>query len=172
MSKRRNPVFITTCEKISYIIKRLSLFLAGALLLINISVIIVSIFLRYFLHNSPIWTEEVAMFALIWSVMFGAVAAFSYGEHISITAVEKFMPEITSKIMRCFRHILVVGILGVMTYVGVNYVSSIWKFRTLALDIPKAIPLMSIPIGMGLMLLQYILLEIISTYKHQRREYN
>jgi len=172
MSEKRNPVFITTCERISYIIKRLSLFLAGALLLITIGVIIMSIFLRYFLHNSPIWTEEVAMFALIWSVMFGAVAAFSYGEHVSITAVEKFMPEIVSKIMRCFRHILIVGILGVMTYLGVNYISSMWKFRTLALDIPKAFPLMSIPIGMGLMLLQYILLEIVSASKYKRREFN
>ncbi|MBA7519666.1 hypothetical protein ES705_11753 [subsurface metagenome] len=165
MSKRKELIFITICEGISDIIKRLSLFLAGAFLLINIGVIIMSVFLRYFFHYSPIWTEEVAMFALIWAVMFGAVAAFSYGEHVSITAVEKFMPEITGKIMRYFRHILIVGILGFMVYVGVNYVSSTWKFRTLALDIPKAIPLMSIPIGMGLMLLQYILLEIVSRFK-------
>jgi len=108
----------------------------------------------------------VAMFTLIWSVMFGAVAAFSYGEHVSITAVEKFMPKNVGKIMRCFRHILIIGILGVMTYLGVNYVSSMWKFRTLALDMPKTIPLMSIPIGMGLMLLQYILLQIVSASKY------
>lgn len=167
MSKRKDLIFITICEKISDIIKRLSLFLAGAFLLINIGIIIMSVFLRYFFRYSPIWTEEVSMFALIWSIVFGAVVAFSYGEHVSITIVEKFIPEITGKIMRCFRHIFIVGILGFMVYVGVNYVSSAWKFRTLALDIPKAIPLMSIPIGMGLMLLQYILLEIISASKYK-----
>jgi TRAP-type transport system small permease protein len=48
-----------------------------------------------------------------------------------------------------------------MTYLGINYVNNAWRFRTLALGIPKAIPLMSIPIGMGLFMVQYILVEVL-----------
>jgi TRAP-type C4-dicarboxylate transport system permease small subunit len=148
-------------KQISNWIKYLSMFIAGVFLVINISDIIISIFFRYFLKDSLVWTEEVARFTLIYSVMFGSVVAISFGDHVKITVFQEYLPETLRKVIVTLCHVMIVGIIAYMTYLGIHYVNNAWRFRTLALGIPKAIPLLSIPIGMGLFLVQYILVEIL-----------
>ncbi|MBS3811473.1 MAG: TRAP transporter small permease [Halanaerobiales bacterium] len=160
-----NSISYELLKKISNYIKYLSMILAGVFLVINITDILVSVFFRYFLSYSLVWTEEVARFTLIYSVMFGSVAAISYGDHVKITIVLDYLPDIISKIIKIIVHIIIVGIIAYITYLGIKYVDNAWRFQTLALGIPKAIPLMSIPIGMGLFLVQYILIEIIGINK-------
>jgi TRAP-type transport system small permease protein len=145
------------------------MFVAGVFLVINISDILISIFFRYFLKDSLVWTEEVARFTLIYSVMFGSVVAISYGDHVNITIILEHLPVMIRKVIIILRHLLIIGIIGYMTYLGIKYVDNAWRFRTLALGIPKAIPLMSIPIGMGLFLVQYIFVEIVGV-NHQSED--
>jgi len=166
MSKKGNSVLIDLSEKISNFIKHLSLVLAGVFLLINVLDILVSIFFRYFLKDSLIWTEEVARYTLIWSVMFAAPAALSFGEHVNISIVVDRLPGPIARVVKWIKNILIIGILVFMTYLGVKYTSGAWRFKTLALGIPKAIPLIAIPIGMGLLALQYTLLEVVSSNKN------
>lgn len=161
MDKDR-PIFVEITRKISEKIKHLSLFLAGMFLLINIIDIVFSVISRYFFSSSLVWTEELARFTLIWAVMFGGVAALSYGEHVSITIVVEKLPQALSRILNFLRHIIIIAVLLFMTYMGFKYTNNAWRFTTLAMGIPKAIPLMSIPVGMGLMLIQYILILISS----------
>jgi TRAP-type transport system small permease protein len=142
------------------------MFIAGVFLVVNISDILISIFFRYFLKDSLVWTEEVARFTLIYSVMFGSVAAISFGDHVKITIFLDYLPAIIRKVIIILCHLMIIGIIAYMTYLGINYVNNAWRFRTLALGIPKAIPLMSIPIGMGLFLVQYIFVEIVGVNHH------
>lgn len=166
---KSNSISNDLLKKISNYIKYLSMIVAGVFLVINIADILVSIFYRYFLNDSLVWTEEVARFTLIYSVMFGSVFALSYGDHVKITIVLEYLPDIISSIVKFVVHLLIIGIIGYMTYLGVLYVDNAWRFQTLALGIPKAIPLMSIPIGMGLFLVQYILVEIIGVNKEDEQ---
>jgi TRAP-type transport system small permease protein len=145
------------------------MFIAGVFLVVNISDILISIFFRYFLKDSLVWTEEVARFTLIYSVMFGSVAAISFGDHVKITIFLDYLPVIIRKVIIILCHLMIIGIIAYMTYLGINYVNNAWRFRTLALGIPKAIPLMSIPIGMGLFLVQYIFVEIVGV-NHQSED--
>jgi TRAP-type C4-dicarboxylate transport system permease small subunit len=144
------------------------MFLAGVFLITNIFDILISIIFRYFLKSPLVWTEEVARFTLIYSVMFGSVVAISFGDHVKITVFLEYLPAKIREIVLIFRHLMIIGIIAYMTYLGINYIENAWRFRTLALGIPKAIPLMSIPIGMGLFLVQYILVEILDVDKPGR----
>lgn len=155
-------------KQISKWIKYLSMFLAGVFLITNIFDILISIIFRYFLKSPLVWTEEVARFTLIYSVMFGSVVAISFGDHVKITVFLEYLPAKIREIVLIFRHLMIIGIIAYMTYLGINYIENAWRFRTLALGIPKAIPLMSIPIGMGLFLVQYILVEILDVDKPGR----
>jgi TRAP-type C4-dicarboxylate transport system permease small subunit len=162
---KNNSISYELLKKISNFIKYLSMFLAGVFLVINISDILISIFFRYFLNDSLVWTEEVARFTLIYSVMFGSVGALSFGDHVKITIVIDYLPDKLGTFFKYLVHILIIVIIGYMTYLGITYVDNAWRFQTLALQIPKAIPLMSIPIGMGLFLIQYILIEVLGINK-------
>jgi len=75
------------------------MFVAGVFLVINISDILISIFFRYFLKDSLVWTEEVARFTLIYSVMFGSVVAISYGDHVNITIILEHLPVMIRKVI-------------------------------------------------------------------------
>ncbi len=164
---KNNSISYELLEKVSNYIKYLSMFLAGVFLVINIADILVSVFFRYFLSDSLVWTEEVARFTLIYSVMFGSVAALSFGDHVKITIVIDYLPDKIGTFFKYLVHLLIIGIIGYMTYLGIIYVDNAWRFQTLALQIPKAIPLMSIPIGMGLFLIQYILIEVLGINKDE-----
>lgn len=170
MNKKGNSILFDLSKKISNFIKHLSLWLAGVFLFINVLDILVSVFFRYFLKSSLVWTEEVARYTLIYAVMLSAPAALSYGEHVNITVIVDRLPGPVARLVKWIKNILVIGILVLMTYLGVKYTGGAWRFKTLALGIPKAIPLMSIPIGMGLLLIQYIFLEIVSAYNSKADE--
>jgi TRAP-type C4-dicarboxylate transport system permease small subunit len=57
-------------------LNRLVWSLSGALLTIMLALIVIQIVGRYLLDNAPSWTEEAARFAMIWSGLLGAAAAF------------------------------------------------------------------------------------------------
>ena len=102
--------------------------------------------------------------------MFGSVVALSFGDHVKITVFLEYLPATVRKLIVNLCHAMIIGIIAYMTYLGINYVNNAWRFRTLALGIPKAIPLRSIPIGMGLFLIQYILVEILGANQPGERK--
>lgn len=167
MSNQRDRFLLSFFSKTANLIKHLSLWLAGVFLLINLVDILVSIFFRYFLHKSLIWTEEVARYTLIWAVMFAAPAALSCGEHVSINIIVERIPDLIARPVKWLKNILIIGVLLFFTYLGIAHTVEAWRFRTLALGIPRAIPLLILPLGMGLMAIQYILLELISIFKYR-----
>lgn len=172
MNKTGNSIIFATTKNISNFIKHLSLGLAGVFLLINVIDILISIFFRYFLRSSLIWTEEVARYTLIYAVMFGATAALSYGEHVNISVFVNRLPAPVGRLIKWIRNILVIGILLSLTYLSIQYTKGGWRSRTLALGIPRAIPIMAMPIGMVLLMIQYILLEITALYSTTNEEEN
>lgn len=166
----RTDRFKESCRKLSRIIERLSIWSAGALLLINVGDIVVNIFNRYVLKSSFIWTEELARYTLIWLVMLAANAALYTDEHMKIELLEKYFPEAVRKILVWVKRTLILFILGFMSWQGYFYAVKAWKFKTLAMGIPKTLPLLAIPVGMFLLLLQYLLLEIVGSPRPEEVE--
>jgi TRAP-type C4-dicarboxylate transport system permease small subunit len=170
VSKTGQSIIFTVSKNLSNLIKHLSLGLAGVFLLINVVDVLISIFFRYFLRSSLIWTEEVARYTLIYAVMFGATAALSYGEHVHISVFARRLPAPLGRLVRWIRNALITGILLLMTYLSVQYAKGGWRSRALALGIPRAIPLMALPIGMALLVIQYVLVEITRAYSQRNEE--
>lgn len=141
-------------------IEILSTWAAAACLATNIGVVLFGIVMRYGFAASPIWVDELARYALIWAVMLAGAAALRRGEHMQIDIVIDALPRALARIVDIARRIVIVAVLGFMTVMGAYYAQKIWGMSTLALNIPRTIPTASIPVGMGLMLLQYLLLQI------------
>ncbi|GAB6137989.1 TRAP transporter small permease [Halanaerobaculum tunisiense] len=155
-----NKSFENFCRKASIILERLSIWAAGVFVIINLLDISIAVFFRYLFNKSWIGTEEIARFTLIWAVMFAANSALRCGEHVSITFLDRFLPDLVKIFLKWFKRLLIIFITGLMTYLSIKYVSNAWVFKTIGLKISKAIPLMAIPIGTGLFLVQYILIQI------------
>ena len=79
---------------------------------------------------------------------------------MKIDLLLKYFPPTVNKVLALIRHTLIIGISVFMTVWGFTYANSIWDIVTLGLKIPKSIPLFSIPAGMLLFLVMYILLRL------------
>ena len=114
------------CGRLSRMLASISVWLGGFLLLLNVGDVIMGVTLRYFGGAAPIWTEELARFSMVWMVLIGAAAAFYNGDQMSIDFVVMKLPPRGKAFCRVL--------------------------KTMALGVPKSIPLMAVPIGMGLLL--------------------
>jgi len=142
-------------------LERLSAWTAGALLVINIADVLLGIFCRYVLKNSIIWTEELARFSLVWLVLMAAGGAYYHGDHMVIDFVVHRFPPALRKVVYVFRLLLTVSILSLMIYLGTVNAISVWEMHTMALHVPKTIPLLAVPLGFGLLLAIYILKNLL-----------
>lgn len=141
-------------------LERLSAWSAGAFLVLMIADILMGVFFRYFLHSSVIWTEEVARFSLVWLVMLGACAAFLHGDHMAIDFIINRMNPSVQKVVALGRLIVSFLVLALMIFLGLNNAINMWNMQTMALNIPKTIPLLSLPAGFLLLLAAIVLTHI------------
>lgn len=121
-------------------------------LLVNIADITLGVIARQSGISSIVWTEELARISLVWCVMMGASAAFYEGDNMSIDFAVNALPEWAKRICRVTAFVIECIVLGVLVYYGAQNVAGGWTMKSLALHIPRAVPLMAVPIGMGLFL--------------------
>lgn len=141
-------------------VETLSTWAAAACLLINIGIVLFGVVMRYGFASSPIWTDELARYALIWAVMLAGAAAMRRGEHMQIDLVVDALPSGAARVADALRRLVILAVLGFMTIMGAYYAWKIWGMTTLALNIPRTLPTASISVGMGLMLLQFTLVQM------------
>ncbi|HOO63029.1 MAG TPA: TRAP transporter small permease [Synergistaceae bacterium] len=134
------------------ILEKISAWTASAFLVVNLGDILAGVFCRYVLRSSLIWTEEAARFSLVWMVMAGALGAMVRGEYMVIDFVVPRFPRGVRRLVIWGRFLLGILILGLMTVLGSINALQMWNMKTLALHIPKTLPLLALPVGFGLLL--------------------
>ena len=66
---------------------RLVEWLAAALVMVEICVLLAGVISRYVFHHAFVWSDELASILFLWLAMFGAVLALQKGEHMRLTAI-------------------------------------------------------------------------------------
>ena len=131
---------------------------AGLLFMVNVGDILMGVFARYLFQSSPIWTEELARYTLVWMVMLAAPPALKRGEHMGIDLVVQYFPLRMQTMIQWLSRSLFVAITLFMTIMGWRYAWSVSAFTTMGLGIPKTVPMLAVPVGMLLLLIQHLLL--------------
>ena len=139
-------------QKLSKFLALTSGVISCLFLVINIADILLGVFSRQFGSSSFVWTEELARISLVWCVLIGASAAFYEGDNMSIDFLVKNFPDKLKALFKVVAFIIEAVVLCVLIYYGAQNVKGGWTMRTLALRIPRAVPLMAVPIGMGIFL--------------------
>ncbi len=158
----KNNSFVYYCRRLSNQIDVISIWGAGILLLVNVGDIIMGVFMRYIFHSAPVWTEELARFTLIWMVMLAANSALYRGEHMTINIMLKYIPNRINRVLNGVRIVVFLGVIGFMSVMGFKYAFKVYMFTTMGLGITKTIPMLSLPVGMTLLLIQYLLMQLTS----------
>ena len=86
--------------------------------------VLVQVIGRTFVHSSPVWTEELTRFALLYMTGFGAGLALRSGDLVNVDLVSEAMPARISWLMRLVSAVAVAGLCAVL-------LQSSWFFTTI-----------------------------------------
>ena len=127
--------------------------IAGALVLAEIVVLLSGVIARYVFHSPIIWSDELASILFLWLSMLGAVVALRRGEHMRMTAfVAKASPS-TRALLDVFALAASLAFLLMVAHPSYEYASEEAIVTTPALEISNAWRASALPIGVALMIL-------------------
>lgn len=132
---------------------RLLLLISASILAMNVLLILYSVFTRYILNHSPIWSDELSRYGIIASVMLAMSCAYVDSRHMRVSFVEQNVGHTARQLIRMYQWLVVLCVSLFFTYVSARYSIAMGKFASMSLGVSKSIPLLSVPIGFGALFL-------------------
>lgn len=111
----------------------------------------ITVFSRYVLKNTPIWTDETALFSLVWASMLGAAIGLRKGYQVGIRSLVEKAPKTLGAIMQITAYIFTFVLLTVLVLFGTRQTIVNAKQLSAAMRLPMAIPYAAIPLGFLIM---------------------
>ena len=116
-------------------------------------IVFVQVILRYVFLSPLSWIEELARYLLVWISCFGAAYGVRKGEHIAVMFLNNMFKGYMKSALTIFIHILVIILFTVCFIKGIGLSIRQWNVVTPALQIPRTLPYLGIPISFAIMLL-------------------
>ena len=113
--------------------------------------ILLGVFSRFVFHLGIPFTEELGRYLMIWAGYLGCVLALSEGSHIAITGVVELFPPAVKRIINFISRLIVTAFLAVVVVTSFTHLQTLSIQKSSALEIPMAIPYLSVTVGAFLM---------------------
>ncbi len=123
------------------------LWLAGAGLVAMSLIILWQVFARYVLNASPAWSEQLALYLLVWTVLLAAAAGVREQFHIRITAFERSAAPPARRVLRLFAHGLTAAMGGCVAVYGGELVYALWEYPIPTLGLPRGSAFACMPLA-------------------------
>jgi TRAP-type C4-dicarboxylate transport system permease small subunit len=127
--------------------------LSGMLLVCSVALNFGNIIARYFLHSSISWAEEVMLFLMVGCVFFGSGMVTWTGRHIRMDIFVRLMPEKAQVVLGLFSELaFLIAAIALFVFAWPVILQLVaFDQRSLAAELPLAIPQAAIPIGLAIM---------------------
>ena len=135
------------------LVQRLSLWLASAMLAIDLLAILYGVFTRYVAGGAPIWTDELARYLIIGAVMLAMGTVWIEGGHMRVALIERRLPRALGRLLSWYQWLLTLAIAFVGAWISYRYAQSVSMFTSQGLGISRTVPVMAMPIGFALLAL-------------------
>jgi TRAP-type C4-dicarboxylate transport system permease small subunit len=116
------------------------------------------VFARFF-ELSLVWTDELARYTFIWSVLLGTVVVFKHKKHIVIDVICNIFPKEVNKIIQIIIRIGMIYLFYILLKYGWILTTQTWKVPSTSLEIPTGMVYLSVPLASSL-LITYTLIEL------------
>lgn len=136
---------------------RLTTGLGGLALLVTLVDILYGVVTRYVVGQAPIWSDELARYCLIASVLLIAGNVWVRGEHMRVALLERKLGTTARRVLLGYQWLLTLALALAMTWWSWHYALSVGYFTSQGLGISRTIPMLAMPIGFGLLALQVLL---------------
>ncbi|MBF4500456.1 TRAP transporter small permease [Savagea sp. SN6] len=138
-------------------IARVSEVIASILFGSVVIVLLTQVLLRVFFDGGIAWADEFARYVVIWAVLIVSNAVVRNDELIAVDFFDHFWPERFVKWRDVIYQVVFLFILALLFWTGWKQAMESVHIKTAGLQISWLIPYLAIPVGMALILLQYLL---------------
>ncbi|MDH3513868.1 MAG: TRAP transporter small permease [Gammaproteobacteria bacterium] len=133
--------------------------IAAGLLAAAVLVVCQMVVMRYFLGVSTVWQTEFVIFSIVGATFIGAPYVLLHRGHVGVDLVALYTHGRVRLVLALLGAILSLVFCLVLAWAGGQYLHEAWAggWRTETVwALPLWIPLLSLPIGMALLALQFI----------------
>ena len=135
-------------------------------LVIIVVVVSVQVISRKFLGTSIRWSEEVALFFMIWMAFISMAVGVQKGLHIAVGLFYNMLPPTAAKIVNKIDQIIVLGFGVFMVYYGALLVESTMSSTLPATQWPAGVEYLMIPVS-GVFIVYFSLIAIFGLERYQ-----
>lgn len=125
--------------------------------------------MRYVFNNASHWSEELVIFLFIWCSFVAAAIGIREHIHIGVDVFQKLLPQKLVPLTEILVNLGIMVFAGYLVRYGWIVVQITRRQYSPALRIPMSWVYLSVPV-MGLMLLLYCSLEVVSAWKRFSEE--
>jgi len=138
--------WIQRISNLCYASERILAVLLFAFMVISI---LLGVFFRYFLNNPLSWSDEFAIFALVWITFIGGSMSLKVKKAAAMTFVMDVVPVAVRKVCVAAGTLLVLFFSAYLLYLSIRWFLSpnILIQRSQAVGLPMIIPYVAIPLG-------------------------
>ncbi|MGA2998495.1 TRAP transporter large permease subunit [Bradyrhizobium sp.] len=127
-------------------------FVASALVLIEIVVLVVGVVSRFVFHQPLVWVDEIASICFLWLAMMGATVALLRREHMGLTAfVLLFSPGKRLAVQALVETVVALFLILILPW-AYGYALDEWAIETPALGLHNTYRAAAMPASIGLIL--------------------
>lgn len=145
--------------------------LMGAFILFIISLLtFYEVLMRYFFKAPTTWSIDYSIYLIMWGTFLGAAFTLKAGSHIYVDIILMRFPEKMRKIITVGIYCLIIIFCLILAWRGFVSCLNAYQYKEITLSYtrtPLYIPLLSIPIGAVLMVLETVR-EIIQSFNPGR----
>jgi TRAP-type C4-dicarboxylate transport system permease small subunit len=113
------------------------------------------VFARFF-DLAFVWTDELARYTFIWSVLLGSVVAFKHKKHIAIDLIGNAFPKSINQLIYVLIHVVLLILFFTLVRYGWTLTLQTWNVPTTSLQIPTGLVYLSVPLSCFLLILYTI----------------
>jgi TRAP-type transport system small permease protein len=147
---------MTGSEKTVYtkpidVLARVAEFVMVVLMVAMVSLVTYQVFQRYVLEYTPPWSEELAVYLMIWFGIIGIPVGVRLNAHMSLHYFADKMPAWLQKGSAVVTHLMMLVYVGVLAYQGTQMVTLTMPQLSPAMGLPVGLVYLSLPVAAVLM---------------------
>lgn len=140
------------------LLSKLGGIIAALLLAVAVVVVCQMIVMRYFLNASTVWQTEFVTFSLVASTFLGSGFVLLRKGHVGVDLLPRMLGS-SGRYLEILANLLSMSFLLLLAWFSWHYFYEAWQENwttSTVWALPLWIPLLPMPIGIGILLLQYI----------------
>ena len=154
-----------TVSKINQVLCKVEGFIMVAWFALVIVVMTFQVISRY-VFGSPIkWSEEFARYSFVWISYLGCAYCVGADGHTSITALKERLSEKGQKVLTIVGNVIMIGVFLRLMPIAIEYIAKNGDFLTSIMRIPFKYLYYSLPVGIGLSIIQLVM-KVILVFDH------